>query len=243
MAENAVSENSIEISPSTDDFGLLCVCAIRFSLGQREEIPQKVVAFVEKHLPAMSTDTLNSILKSIQEHIYFGGMSSLGDSDNEKMWLDFSDKIEEILKEHEPKSNIKIENNAAYILLQSDTKILLLEKDPESKEKEVWLEKGSGIHVDVEGKVQIPLPAPTQMSDWHDVAQNQFPLQNESVIAYSEDEFFAMHLEQVFGRKMWVEDTTKTVFNSITKWKYASDFIKPQITNTQFLERSFNGTI
>lgn len=84
MAENAVSENSIEISPSTDDFGLLCVCAIRFSLGQREEIPQKVVAFVEKHLPTMSTDTLNSILKSIQEHIYFGGMSSLGDSDNAK---------------------------------------------------------------------------------------------------------------------------------------------------------------
>lgn len=51
------------------------------------------------------------------------------------MWLDFSDKIEEILKEHEPKSNIKIENKAAYILLQSDTKILLLEKDPKSKEK------------------------------------------------------------------------------------------------------------
>lgn len=238
MAENAVSENSIEISPSTDDFGLLCVCAIRFSLGQREEIPQKVVAFVEKHLPAMSTDTLNSILKSIQEHIYFGGMSSLGDSDNAKMWLDFSDKIEEILKEHEPKSNIKIENKAAYILLQSDTKILLLEKDPKSKEKGDWIEKGSGIHVDVEGKVQIPLPAPTQMSDWHDVAQNQFPLQNEPVIAYSEDELFAMHLEQVFGRKMWVEDTTKTVFNSITKWKYASDFVMPQITNTQFLERS-----
>ena len=85
-----------------------------------------VSAFVEKHLPAMSTDTLNSILKSIQEHIYFGGKSSLGDSDNAKMWLDFSDKIEEILKEHEPKSDIKIENNAAYILLQSDTKILLL---------------------------------------------------------------------------------------------------------------------
>ena len=74
MAENAISKNSIEISPATDEFGLLCVCAIRFSLGQREEISQKVVAFVEKHLPAMSTDTLNSILKSIQEHIYFGGM-------------------------------------------------------------------------------------------------------------------------------------------------------------------------
>ena len=178
----------------------------------------------------MSTDTLNSILKNIQEHIYFGGMSSLGDSDDAKMWLDFSDKIEEILKEHEPKPGIKIENNAAYILLQSDTKILLLEKDPKSKEKGDWIEKGSGIHVDVEGKVQIPLPTPTQMNDWHDVAQNQFPLQNEPVIAYSEDEFFAMHLEQVFGRKMWVEDTTKTVFNGITKWKYASDFIMPQFS-------------
>lgn len=175
--------------------------------------------------------------KSIQEHIYFGGMSSLGDSDNAKMWLDFSDKIEEILKEHEPKSNIKIENKAAYILLQSDTKILCLKKTRKAKKRGL-IEKGSGIHVDVEGKVQIPLPAPTQMSDWHNVAQNQFPLQNEPVIAYSEDEFFAMHLEQVFGRKMWVEDTTKTVFNSITKWKYASDFIMPQITNTQFLERS-----
>ena len=81
------------------------------------------------------------------------------------------------------------------------------------------------------------------MSDWHDVAQNQFPLQNEPVIAYSEDEFFAMHLEQVFGRKMWVEDTTKTVFNSITKWKYASDFIVPQITNTHLLKGVLNGTI
>ena len=63
MAENAVSENSIEISPSTDDFGLLCVCAIRSCLGQRTEIPQKVVAFVEKHLPAMSTDTLRVFAK------------------------------------------------------------------------------------------------------------------------------------------------------------------------------------
>lgn len=243
MAENAVSENSIEISLSTDDFGLLCICAIRSCLGQRTEIPKKVISFVEKYLHVMSTDTLNSILKNIQEHIYFGGMSSLGDSDDAKMWLDFSDKIEEILKEHEPKSNIKIENNAAYILLQSDTKILLLEKDPESKEKGDWIEEGSGIHVDVEGKVQIPLPAPTQMSDWHDVAQNQFPLQNEPVIAYSEDEFFAMHLEQVFGRKMWVEDTTKTVFNSITKWKYASDLIMPQITNTHLLKGVLNGTI
>ena len=175
MAENAVSENSIEISLSTDDFGLLCICAIRSCLGQRTEIPKKVISFVEKYLHVMSTDTLNSILKNIQEHIYFGGMSSLGDSDDAKMWLDFSDKIEEILKEHEPKSNIKIENNAAYILLQSNTKILLLEKDPESKEKGDWIEKGSGIHVDVEGKVQIPLPTPTQMSDWHDVAQHLFP--------------------------------------------------------------------
>ena len=212
MAENAISKNSIEISPATDDFGLLCVCAIRFSLGQREEISQKVVAFVEKHLPAMSTDTLNSILKSIQEHIYFGGMSSLGDSDNAKMWLDFSDKIEEILKEHEPKSDIKIENNAAYILLQSDTKILLLEKDPESKEKEVWLEKGSGIHVDVEGKVQIPLPTPTQMNDWYDVAQNQFPLQNEPVIACCEDEFFAS------GTSVWSKDVGRGYYKNGIQW-------------------------
>lgn len=75
---------------NTDDFCLVCICAVRYCLGRRTYMPWSVMSFIKQFLPALSDNTLYVMARDIAE------ADSLGDAEiDAPMWAEFLAEIEQ----------------------------------------------------------------------------------------------------------------------------------------------------
>lgn len=82
---------------NTDDFCLVCICAVRYCLGRRTYTPWAVMSFIKQFLPALSDNTLYVMARDIAE------ADSLGDAEiDAPMWAEF---LAEIEKERKRRKN------------------------------------------------------------------------------------------------------------------------------------------
>ena len=56
-----------KVDPSGDDFGTICVCAVRYSLGRMTYMPSLVQKFVMDHLRFMPETCLYVIARDVEE--------------------------------------------------------------------------------------------------------------------------------------------------------------------------------
>ena len=74
---------------NTDDFCLVCICAVRYCLGLRTYMPWSVMSFIKQFLPALSDNTLYVMARDIAE------ADNLGDAEiDAPMWAEFLAEIE-----------------------------------------------------------------------------------------------------------------------------------------------------
>lgn len=78
---------------NTEDFGFVCLCAVRYCLGRRTYAPGTVMGFVKTFLPALDDKTLYVMARDIAE------TDNLGDA---PMWAEF---LAEIEKERKRRKN------------------------------------------------------------------------------------------------------------------------------------------
>lgn len=82
---------------NTDDFCLVCICAVRYCLGRRTYMPWSVMSFIKQFLPALSDNTLYVMARDIAE------TDNLGDTEiDAPMWTEF---LAEIEKERKRRKN------------------------------------------------------------------------------------------------------------------------------------------
>jgi hypothetical protein len=82
---------------NTDDFCLVCICAVRYCLGRRTYMPWSVMSFIKPFLPALSDNTLYVMARDIAE------ADNLGDAEiDAPMWAEF---LAEIEKERKRRKN------------------------------------------------------------------------------------------------------------------------------------------
>ncbi|MEI3415608.1 MAG: hypothetical protein V8Q88_10615 [Christensenellales bacterium] len=83
---------------NTDDFCLVCICAVRYCLMRRRTyMPWSVMSFIKQFLPALSDNTLYVMARDIAE------ADSLGDAEiDAPMWEEF---LAEIEKEQKRRKN------------------------------------------------------------------------------------------------------------------------------------------
>ena len=82
---------------NTDDFCLVCICAVRYCLGRRTYMPWSVMSFIKQFLPALDDKTLYVMARDIAE------ADSLGDAEiDAPMWAEF---LAEIEKERKRRKN------------------------------------------------------------------------------------------------------------------------------------------
>ncbi len=83
---------------NTDDFCLVCICAVRYCLMRRRTyMPWRVMSFIKQFLPALSDNTLYVMARDIAE------ADSLGDAEiDAPMWEEF---LAEIEKEQKRRKN------------------------------------------------------------------------------------------------------------------------------------------
>lgn len=82
---------------NTDDFCLVCICAVRYCLGRRTYMPWSVMSFIKQFLPALSDNTLYVMARDIAE------TDNPGDAEiDAPMWAEF---LAEIEKERKRRKN------------------------------------------------------------------------------------------------------------------------------------------
>lgn len=75
---------------NAEDFGFVCVCAVRYCLGRRTYAPGTVMGFIKTFLPALDDKTLYVMARDIAE------ADNLGDAEiDAPMWVEFLGKIRE----------------------------------------------------------------------------------------------------------------------------------------------------
>ena len=85
---------------NTDDFCLVCICAVRYCLGRRTYMPWSVMSFIKQFLPALSDNTLYVMARDIAE------ADSLGDAEiDAPMWAEFLAEIEKERKRRKNNEN------------------------------------------------------------------------------------------------------------------------------------------
>ena len=74
---------------NTEDFGFVCICAVRYCLGRRTYMPWSVMSFIKPFLSALSDNTLYVMARDIAE------ADNLGDAEiDAPMWAEFLTEIE-----------------------------------------------------------------------------------------------------------------------------------------------------
>lgn len=93
-------KNIPRIDPSDEDFGTICICAIRYALGRRTYMPGLVQGYIRPMLPLFSNKTLAVMERDIADaEKLFGGY---GDETIDKPgWLQFLSMIRVIQKARE----------------------------------------------------------------------------------------------------------------------------------------------
>jgi hypothetical protein len=87
---------------NTDDFCLVCICAVRYCLGRRTYMPWSVMSFIKQFLPALSDNTLYVMARDIAE------ADSLGDAEiDAPMWAEFLAEIEKERKRRKNDENAR----------------------------------------------------------------------------------------------------------------------------------------
>lgn len=85
---------------NTDDFCLVCICAVRYCLGRRTYMPWSVMSFIKPFLPALSDNTLYVMARDIAE------ADNLGDAEiDSPMWAEFLAEIEKEWKRRKSDEN------------------------------------------------------------------------------------------------------------------------------------------
>lgn len=77
-----------------NDFGILCVCALRYCMGRRTYMPSLIIQICKAHLKEFSDKDLGVML----EDISFREKMSLGDECDIKDWMRWKEAIEEEMK-------------------------------------------------------------------------------------------------------------------------------------------------
>jgi hypothetical protein len=85
---------------NTDDFCLVCICAVRYCLGRRTYMPWSIMSFIKQFLPALSDNTLYVMARDIAE------ADNLGDAEiDAPMWAEFLAEIEKERKRRKSDEN------------------------------------------------------------------------------------------------------------------------------------------
>ena len=85
---------------NTEDFGFVCLCAVRYCLGRRTYAPWTVMGFVKTFLPALDDKTLYVMARDIAE------ADNLGDAEiDASMWAEFLGEIREEQKRRNSDEN------------------------------------------------------------------------------------------------------------------------------------------
>ena len=85
------------VDPTTNEFGTLAICAVRYSLGRRTYMPHVVAEYITPLLPYMDNMTLQCFDRDIAERQQLH--CDLGDPNiDEPMWMDFHEKVKEQLR-------------------------------------------------------------------------------------------------------------------------------------------------
>ena len=80
----AFDDNFIIVPAKDDDFGCVCNCAVRYSLGRRTYMPSIVIGFIKPLLPKLNNRTLWCFERDIES------APSYGDEQIDKpLWMDF----------------------------------------------------------------------------------------------------------------------------------------------------------
>jgi len=74
-----------------EDFGTLCICAVRYAIGRATYMPEIVTRFISAHLRELSNKDLFVISRDIREY-------GFGDDLNFDTWFSFRERIEAELK-------------------------------------------------------------------------------------------------------------------------------------------------
>lgn len=85
------AEDLITISEiSREDFGSLCICAVRYCLGRKSYMPSNIQRIISANIKHLSDKDLNVICSDIKKH---GGplydSDAYGEYENYKDWFDF----------------------------------------------------------------------------------------------------------------------------------------------------------
>lgn len=85
---------------NTEDFSLVCICAVRYCLGRRTYTPRIVMNFIKPFLPALDDKTLYAMARDIAE------TDNLGDAEiDAPMWAAFLTEIREEQKRRKNDEN------------------------------------------------------------------------------------------------------------------------------------------
>lgn len=84
------------VDPSSSDFGALCTCAIRYSIGRRTYMPSLIIGYLTPFISKLETRTLVVIATDIK------GATNLGDDCDAADWNRFLSAVDtEIAKRRE----------------------------------------------------------------------------------------------------------------------------------------------
>ena len=75
------------VDPTSDDFGVVCNCAVRYCLGRRSYMPSIVCRYIISLLPELTDETLDCFESDILERKRTG--LDFGDSCDYKTWDEF----------------------------------------------------------------------------------------------------------------------------------------------------------
>lgn len=85
------------LDPTTNEFGTLVICAVRYSLGRRTYMPHVVIEYITPLLPYLDNMTLQCIDRDIAERLDMSG--ALGDASiDAPKWTEFHEEVRELLR-------------------------------------------------------------------------------------------------------------------------------------------------
>ena len=100
----SLRKEKIMISISKEDFGTLCICAVRYSMGRRTYMPSMVQNIVREHLSDLSENDINVLL---QDKAFQARMDMYGDPCDKADWLKFWDDVEKYASTFSSKETTK----------------------------------------------------------------------------------------------------------------------------------------
>lgn len=96
-------QDAIKALDGDDEFGTICICAVRYALGRETYMPTLVQDFVKRHINELSTGTLEIMRCDVMEADSMWG--GYGDEKIDKPgWMCFMAFLEDEIKKRENKA-------------------------------------------------------------------------------------------------------------------------------------------